>query len=288
MAYWLANTSLIKEIWVNSSSNVRAWWWLENLCLFAAGAWTIFLATEGRRRKVPHLWAYMAISQLFAVSTALSLFYLASTYRIPPKPIPSKKKGDDINAVLPPSEADLDAPVQVSVPVILAMFTISVWPSPDSNNFMTFVTALHLLLLIPVLPSPLWTTRPHFLNLPVLSVYFAVTALSLVMRLQGTLAVASSLLPETGFVEFGNAVATALQSHPAVTLFGWDTLWTTVTFLVWNIFRDGSSKPKSKLLIPMVSATAALGVGFSAPMSLGKVMDEVFAERRAEEKTKMT
>lgn len=284
MAHWLANTSLFKEIWAHGA-NVRNWWWLENLCLFAAGAWTIFLATEGRRRKVPHLWAYMVISQLFAVSTALSLFYLASTYRIPPKPIPSKKK-DNINAVLPPSEADLEAPVQVSVPVILAMFIISIWPSSDSGNFMTFVTALHLLLLIPVLPSPLWTTQPHFLNLPVLSVYFAVTALSLVMRLQATLAVASSLIPETGFVEFGKAVAMSLQSHPAVALFGWDSLWTTVTFLVWNIFRDGSSKPKSKLLIPMVSATAALGVGFSAPMSLGKVMDEVFAERRDKEKTK--
>jgi len=216
------------------------------------------------------------------------LFYLASTYRIPPKPIPSKKKGDDINAVLRPPEADLDAPAQVSVPVILAIFVISVWPSPDSNNFMIFVTAFHLLLLIPILPSPLWTAQPDFLNLPVLSVYFAVTALSLMLRMQGTLAVASSLLPETGFVEFGKAVARALQSHPAVTLFGWDALWTTVTFLVWNIFRDGSSKPKGKLLIPMVSATAALGVGFSAPMSLGKVMDEVFAERGDKEKTKTT
>jgi hypothetical protein len=38
----------------------------------------------------------------------------------------------------------------------------------------------------------------------------------------------------------------------------------------------------------MVSATAALGVGFSAPMSLGKVMDEVFAEQGDKEKTKTT
>lgn len=220
----------------------------------------------------------MIISEFVAVSTALSLFFLALTYRTPPpKPIPSKKS-DDINAVLPPTESDGESGVQVIIPVLLALFTISIWPEANSSNFDLLLAALHLLLFIPVLPSPLWTTGPRILNLPVLRVYFAVTAVSLVIRLQTTLTAASSLLPEAGIGNFATAVTAALHSHPAVSVFGWDTIWTTAIYLVWSIFKDGTSKPQSQQLLPMLSASAALGVGFAAPMQLGHVIDEVFAD----------
>lgn len=47
IAFWLQHTSVFKEIWVHGSKGVLNWWWLQNLCIFTAGAWTILLATEG-------------------------------------------------------------------------------------------------------------------------------------------------------------------------------------------------------------------------------------------------
>lgn len=40
-------------------------------------AWSMLLAIEGRRRKIPHLWAYMALAQLVNLSFAQNLFYVA-------------------------------------------------------------------------------------------------------------------------------------------------------------------------------------------------------------------
>lgn len=295
LSYWLTNTSLLKEVYVHASEDVASWWWLENLFLFVAGTWTVFLASEGlsssrtqassdttagRRKNVPHLWAYMFIAQLVSVSTAFSLFSLALVYRATqPKPVHAKKT-DDVNAVLPPSAEDLEAPLQITLPVLLGLFIVSIWPASSSPTFLPIVLALYVLLLIPSLPSPFWTIRPRALNIPVTSTYFAITALVLVLRLQSTLAVASSL-PDVGLLQFAKAAINVLYTNTATAIFGWDTIWTTVVFFIWNAYSDGTTKPNGQLVFPMLSTTAALGIAFTAPMSLGNVVNEVLPEQKS-------
>lgn len=44
---WLLDTSLFRQAWAAVCSGLFNWWWSEQLCLYTAGAWTVFLATEG-------------------------------------------------------------------------------------------------------------------------------------------------------------------------------------------------------------------------------------------------
>jgi len=237
------------------------------------------IGLSGKRRGVPCLWAYMIIAQMVSVSTASSLFFLALSLRpTEPKPIPSKKNDDDINSVLSASETEAEVSVQAILPALLGLFTISICPAPASPEFHPTILALCSLLLIPVLPPPFQTNWPQFLNLPTISVYFAVTALSLVLRIQSTLAAAFSL-SKIGILEFGIAAFEILGSHPAMAAVGWDTVWTTLVFLIWSILGDGSSKPKVRHLVPVVTSTIALGISFSAPMALGNVLDEIFTQK---------
>ncbi|CAG8699973.1 6206_t:CDS:2, partial [Acaulospora colombiana] len=156
-------------------------------------------------RNIPHLWAYAIISQIVAVSTALSLFCIAVTLQSPrAKHIPSKKNDDEINAVLLSAEEETEAPAQLSVPVLLGLFLVSACPAPTSPDFLPIILSLHAVLLIPTLPNALWTSQPNFLRLPVMTVYFAVTALSLVLRIQSTLAAVISL-EYIGIMEFAQA-----------------------------------------------------------------------------------
>lgn len=264
-----------------------------------AGTWTVFLVSEGpyvpsdglqlttvspgKRKSVPHLWAYMIIAQVVAVSMASSLFFLALSLRTAePKPILAKKNDDDINSVLLPSEIEAEVSAQTIIPILLGLFTISICPSPASPDFLPIILIFHGLLLIPVLPLPFQTSQPRFLNMPTITVYFAVTALSLVLRMQSTLAAAVSL-QEIGILEFAAAEYEVLSSHPAMATFGWDTIWTTASFLIWTTLGDGSSQPKLQSLIPVVTSTVALGVSFSAPMALGNVIDETFTQSDVKE-----
>jgi Terpene cyclase DEP1 len=225
----------------------------------------------------------MIIAQVVAVSTASSLFFLALSLRTSePKPIPSKKNDDDIKSVLPPSEIEAEVSAQTIIPILLGLFAISICPAPTSPDFIPIILILHGLLLIPVLPLPFQTNQPRFLNMPTITVYFAVTALSLVLRMQSTLAVAVSL-PKIGILEFAAAAYETLGSHPAMATLGWDTIWTTASFLIWTILGDGSSQPKLQSLILVVTSTAALGVSFSAPMALGNVINEIFTQSDVKE-----
>ncbi|KAG8761187.1 hypothetical protein FRC14_006236 [Serendipita sp. 396] len=274
IAHWLDRTALFKEAWMHGYDGIFNHWWLENLCIFAAGAWSVFLVSEGRRKQIPHLWAYMIIAELVAVSTASCLFYLAlSLQAIKLNPIPHKKNDDDINAVLPP-EDDATAPLMLTIPVLLALFTISIRPDPSSPDFLLNIIVLHVLCLVPTLPAPLWTTRPSALNVPVLTVYFAITAMAFVLRLQSTMAAVSSL-DTVGIVEFVQEAANAMHSHPAMATFAWDTIWTTAAWCIWNVIGDGTEGPNLQSLIPLLSFSAGFGVSMSAPMTLGNVIEEL-------------
>ncbi|PVF97102.1 hypothetical protein CPB86DRAFT_735551 [Serendipita vermifera] len=284
IAHWLQNVSIFEEMWRHGCDGIINWWWIENLCMFTAGTWTVFLVSEGRKRKIPYLWAYAIISQIVAVSTALSLFCLAISFQsMHIKHIPSKKNDDEINAVLPNVEEEAEAPLQLSLPVLLGLFLVSACPAPTSPEFLPFILSLHAVLLIPTLPDALWTNQPGFLRLPVMTVYFAVTALSLVLRIQSTLAAVLSL-EYIGIVEFAQAAWQSLHSHPGMATFGWDTIWTTIVFTTWLTVGDGTAKPKMQALLPLLASSATLGVAFSAPLTLGNVIEEVFLSQEAPDK----
>lgn len=47
LASWLHETSLFEEAWSLVCLHPVNWWWSEQLCLFTAGVWTVFITVEG-------------------------------------------------------------------------------------------------------------------------------------------------------------------------------------------------------------------------------------------------
>jgi hypothetical protein len=43
---WLVNTALFEQAWSAVCMVPLNWWWSEQLCLFTAGAFTVFLFTQ--------------------------------------------------------------------------------------------------------------------------------------------------------------------------------------------------------------------------------------------------
>lgn len=224
----------------------------------------------------------MVLGQTVAISVASSLFYLAVAYRtVKPIPIPSKKDDDNVNAVLPPTANETEAPAQLTISVLLALLLVSITPPTESPNFLPNLLAFHGLIIVPLLPPFLQTDFPKALKIPVSSVYFAIIALALVFRLQSTIAALASL-PEASLGGLISGLVDTLHSHPAQASIGWDVIWTTVAFGTWHLLGDGTQDTPVESLMPTLSAFMALGVAFAAPMSLGNVIEELFGARQDE------
>jgi hypothetical protein len=70
------------------AEKTRRLWWGQQLDL-ATIAWTALLAIEGRRRRIPHLWAYGLLPHLVSLSFAQNLFFVALLQT--PVPIPTRE-----------------------------------------------------------------------------------------------------------------------------------------------------------------------------------------------------
>lgn len=59
-----------------------SWWWSSEICLITVGPWALFLYLESIRLRIRHVWVFMALGQLVAISFAFNLFSLAIVYRL--------------------------------------------------------------------------------------------------------------------------------------------------------------------------------------------------------------
>ncbi|KAJ4304329.1 hypothetical protein N0V88_001942 [Collariella sp. IMI 366227] len=76
LRYWLTDTSVYLDALEILAEKTRRLWWGQQLDL-ATISWTALLAIEGRRRRIPHLWAYALLPHLVNLSFAQNLFYVA-------------------------------------------------------------------------------------------------------------------------------------------------------------------------------------------------------------------
>lgn len=85
---WLSDTPIYLDALEIIAEKSRTLWWGQQLDL-ATLSWTTLLAIEGRRRNIPHLWAYALLAHLVSLSFAQNLFYVALL--LTPSPIPTQK-----------------------------------------------------------------------------------------------------------------------------------------------------------------------------------------------------
>jgi hypothetical protein len=88
LRHWLSDTPIFLDALEIVAEKTRRLWWGQQLDL-ATISWTALLAVEGRRRRIPHLWAYALLPHLLNLSFAQNLFYVALLQT--PSPIPSQE-----------------------------------------------------------------------------------------------------------------------------------------------------------------------------------------------------
>jgi hypothetical protein len=82
---WLNDTPFYRDTLEIVAEKARYFWWGQQINL-ALVSWSMYLAIEGRRRKIPHLWCFLALAQLVNLSYAQNLFFI--TVLLTPVPLP--------------------------------------------------------------------------------------------------------------------------------------------------------------------------------------------------------
>jgi hypothetical protein len=199
-------------------------------------ALTFFLPL-GREHGVRHVWAYMLFGQLVAISVASNLFFLA---------LPRKSE------MKPRASTQETVPPVLWLSVLASLLTVFLVPhSLRHDYFLLNLLIMHALLVIPLL-RPVTSARAGRLHIRTRTLYQLITLLAAIARLR------TGLSMMTG----RSMLWAVLRSHPAQASIGWDVVWTTISFLRWVQPRTRGGQ------LTMISATAVLSIGSSAPFGM--------------------
>lgn len=86
---WLADTPIHYDALEIVAEKARRFWWGQQIDLSAV-CWSMLLAIEGRRRRIPSLWAYLLLAHLVNLSFAQNLFYVSLL--LTPAPLPEMER----------------------------------------------------------------------------------------------------------------------------------------------------------------------------------------------------
>ncbi|KAK1235128.1 hypothetical protein PQX77_001651 [Marasmius sp. AFHP31] len=241
---WLAQASLFEEAWLKASVKSVNWWWSEQICTYAIGPWTVFLFVEGQRHQIKHLWAYMLLGQLVAVTVPANLFYLALV-------LSGREFRSDSSKHQPVAPK---APPVLWISILLSLVTVANSPYTNANTFLPNLLVMHALIVVPFLFVTSVSARSNGggrFYIPYSTFYAVLFTVILGLRIKATLAAGAG---SGSFIPFCKAIATALHSHPGQATIGWDVIWSTTSFVVWTCLDQGIS------IAPFSAVFASAGV----------------------------
>ncbi|KAJ9193480.1 hypothetical protein DTO164E3_7879 [Paecilomyces variotii] len=247
---WLKDTKLFREAWGAVVESPWRFWWSEQIFLWTTG-WSLFLGISGRRNQIPHIWAYMLLGQIVAISFAQNLFYLAVLlYR----PVPVDKR--------PSPHIWAYSVVIELLPLAISLFITALVPSTLSTPYFLFVLLVpHVVLFIPAIVNPEKAPKSlRSLHYSVeaatrwyISVFWVLSAVSsLLLSLSTFSALADNSPPplrrardscalERSGESSGNpwerSLATIFE-HPAVSSVSWDAIFCTIGFASWALVHS--------------------------------------------------
>ncbi|KAJ0160926.1 hypothetical protein CTA2_7072 [Colletotrichum tanaceti] len=224
---WLRDTALFRQAWVSTlETGPRAWWSLQ-IFGFCAN-WSVLLAAQAQKRRIPHAWIFVLLGQVVAISFAANMSFLAilcsSSSNKPPTPTRAsedqkRKKPDDDSA----SSSVSSLSWHTVVLVVTLIWAILIPSAIDNPRFMSLLLGPHLLAFAPLLLNGV--LPPRLLGEP--GWFWKAASMAWV------LAVATKGIAGAGAGEGLGGVLTTLYEHPAVSSVGWDVICCWVSSAAW-------------------------------------------------------
>ncbi|KAK4231540.1 hypothetical protein QBC38DRAFT_354303 [Podospora fimiseda] len=282
---WLSDTPIYLDALEILTEKSRRLWWGQQLDL-ATISWTTLLAIEGRRRNIPHLWAYALLAHLVSLSFAQNLFYVALISI--PSPLPSRKR-TLLSRFFPPKPNNWLPNYPVIISCLVLNYAVSMW-LPYAAGTSSFPAAASLGKLLSLAPLALnvvapqsWGSvhrTPHSSYRVITIIFQFISAASAFLHAKNTLTGLFYNLPEpnrhrhsikipfdvekrsrwersTTSIE---KVLGSINDHPAVTAAGKDVLLSALSLGLWaavravdvgNILRSAMPLYKSNQEIPV-------------------------------------
>ncbi|KAK4123475.1 hypothetical protein N657DRAFT_690218 [Parathielavia appendiculata] len=142
LRYWLSDTPVYLDAVEIIAEKTRRWWWGQQLDL-ATLSWTALLVVEGRRRRIPHLWAYALLPHLVNLSFAQNLFYVALLQAPSPITVQETRIAHFFHRMFPKKPSNW-FPKPALLPVLLALNYLVMLCIPVTAGTPSFPTAIVL------------------------------------------------------------------------------------------------------------------------------------------------
>ncbi|KAF7553474.1 hypothetical protein G7Z17_g3621 [Cylindrodendrum hubeiense] len=221
LGQWLRETQLFRQAWASTLETPPRAWWSMQIFGFCAN-WSVLLAAQAKKRSIPHMWVFMLLGQVVAISFAANLSFLAFTvYDVagPSKKTPPK------HIVATPSSSPFWWPVILGFNISIAVSIPNLFDNP---RFMQILMLPHILAFAPLLLNRLLPVQvpAHLLNQP--SMFYKIGTMAVVLIL------ATNEVKSAGG-DF-DLILSTFHEHPAVSSVGWDVICCWVSFGAWHIF----------------------------------------------------
>ncbi|KAL2133390.1 hypothetical protein VTI74DRAFT_2433 [Chaetomium olivicolor] len=278
LRYWLTDTSVYLDALEIIAEKTRRLWWGQQLDL-ATISWTALLAIEGRRRRIPHLWAYALLPHLVNLSFAQNLFYVALLQTPSPIPPEETRIARALHKIFPRKANNwFPKPSLLIVPLILNYLATLWLPwTAGTSSFPTAVFLTRLLTLAPVmLPNIVPTSwgivysDPRDAYPSITKLFRTISAMTGLLHVKTTLSALLYNLP--GSYKHRHSIkipldiekrskwertATAIEKvlgsmtdHPVVSAAGKDVLLSALTLGIWAAVRSADVGNMLRVAIP--------------------------------------
>ena len=227
----------------------------------------------GKRYNIKHVWAYMLLGQIVAISVASNLFYLALVLS---EPSLSSRRNLTLKQTVS---------FRLVVSVLLSLVTVASSPFTSPKTFLPNLLVMHVLLFVPLISI---TTTSSFseasfsvnLNMLYRIIQLACAGIHVRTVIAAIGSIQTSSKSAASDIIFKEAWTT-LYSHPAQSSIGWDVIWTSLSFIVWILLlRPGRPRSSSYYIVAMylMLATPVASIAVTAPYALqprGDVAEEL-------------
>lgn len=184
-------------------------------------------------RNIRHVWAYMFLGQVVAISVASNLFYIALSLS------PS-----------PPVKNLAFHPV-VWLSVLISLLAVGCTPFTTDYTFLPNLLLMHILAMVPLVCGNL---KGKGFAMSARMLHTCIFFISLCFHISNALPLFSTFdQPST------DTLWNTLFSHPAQSSIGWDVIWTSASFVVWSITSNHTHGIVS-LLTPFFSVGVSASV----------------------------